>query len=100
MFRLFFGPKELFLIEHAADADLLWGERDDPEPFIVQTNNDRVAGLLPRVECHTCKMAENRELFQGWIDLAQTFLVTGEIAPATGVDQEGPFDDMSFPVWI
>src|SRR5439155_21252068 len=82
------APLQLFPIHHASDADLFGRKGDNPEPFIFQPTDDGVAALFAGIKLHTREMPKDGDLLQRWIDLAQTILVAGEIAAATGVDQK------------
>src|SRR6058998_621684 len=89
LFRRPRAAGEFVSIQHAADADFFRRQGNEPEPFILQAHNDRVAGPFAGIEPNTGEMAKNGQLFQSGVDDAQSFLVPGQIAPSAGIDEEG-----------
>ena len=80
--------RELRLVHHTTDADFSRGQRNDPEPFVFQSHDDRIAARFAWVEPNAVEMAEQGELFQAGMDEADALLVAGEIAASTGVDEK------------
>jgi hypothetical protein len=85
-FGRFLCSREFFLIHHATHAHLLRGERDQPKPFILQTNDNGVSGFFTLVQANAGKVAKNSQLLEPRMDHAQPFLIAGQIAAATGID--------------
>ena len=92
------GVGELLLIQDAADAYLVRGKGDHPKPFVIQSNDDSVATLGPFIQFDSGKMTEDGELLQFGMNLAQPFLVAGEVAAAAGVHEKSGAELLGFTI--
>ena len=94
------GFGEFIFVNHKADAGFFGGERNDPEPFVFKADDNSVRFGFAGIEADIFKMAEDGELFPGWVYLAQIFLVAGQITASAGINQKCPAEIMSFSVGI
>src|SRR5215469_6797934 len=93
-----FRTTQLFLIDHQSHTGFFSGQRDDPKPFVGQSNNDGIESLLHRWQPHIGKVAEDGNFPMSRMDDAKTFDITRKITAATGIDEEFGSERMNLVV--
>jgi hypothetical protein len=94
------GFGELILVNDEADAGFFGGERNDPEPFIFEADDDGIGVGFAGITHDIFKMPEDGEFFPRRMHFAQIFLVAGKVAASAGINQVGRAEMMNFSIGI
>ena len=84
-----FGFRKFLLVDDETDAGFVGGKRDDPEPFVSQTNDDCIEAVIDGRKIEVLEVAEDRDFLVARMNDTKAFLVAGKVAAAAGIDEEG-----------